>query len=53
MATGLVPARRHDLRRAARGAYNGLDRTASYKVKIVYTGDMFQVKVRLVGQRFD
>ncbi len=29
--------------------YEGLDRTASYKVKIVYTGDMFQVKVRLVA----
>ena len=27
--------------------YTGLDQTASYKVKIVYTGDMFQVKIRL------
>ena len=27
--------------------YNGLDPAASYRVKIVYTGDMFQVKVRL------
>jgi hypothetical protein len=29
--------------------YTGLDRTASYKVKVVYTGDMFQVKVRLAA----
>jgi hypothetical protein len=27
--------------------YTDLDRSASYKVKIVYTGDMFQVRVRL------
>ncbi len=29
--------------------YTGLDRTASYKVKVVYTGDMFQLKVRLAA----
>jgi hypothetical protein len=29
--------------------YTGLDRAASYKVKIVYTGDMFQVRVRLAA----
>ena len=33
--------------------YAGLDREASYKVRIVYTGDMFQVRVRLVGRRID
>jgi len=29
--------------------YNGLDRDAPYKVRVVYTGDMFQVKVRLTA----
>jgi hypothetical protein len=29
--------------------YTGLDRTASYKVKVIYTGDMFQVKIRLAA----
>ena len=29
--------------------YDGLDREASYRLRIVYTGDMFQVKVRLVA----
>jgi hypothetical protein len=28
--------------------YAGLDPTAAYKLRIIYTGDMFQVKVRLV-----
>ncbi len=27
--------------------YDGLDREASYRVRVVYTGDMFQVRVRL------
>ncbi len=27
--------------------YDGLDREAAYKVRVVYTGDMFQVRVRL------
>ena len=27
----------------------GLDKAAAYKLRIVYTGDMFQVKVRLVA----
>ncbi len=48
MAPLLVPARRYALRRAACGCTT-TDSTASasYKVKVVYTGDMFQVKVRL------
>ena len=29
--------------------YAGLDPAASYKVRVVYTGDMFQAKVRLVA----
>jgi hypothetical protein len=29
--------------------YTGLDRTASYKVRVVATGDMFQVKIRLTA----
>jgi hypothetical protein len=29
--------------------YNGLDRDAAYKVRVVYAGDMFQVKVRLTA----
>jgi hypothetical protein len=29
--------------------YDRLDPEASYKVRVVYTGDMFQVKVRLVA----
>jgi hypothetical protein len=29
--------------------YTGLDKAAAYKLRIVYTGDMFQVKVRLVA----
>ena len=29
--------------------YSGLDPTALYKLRIVYTGDMFQAKVRLVA----
>jgi hypothetical protein len=29
--------------------YAGLDRDASYKVRIVYTGDMFQVRMQLVA----
>ena len=33
--------------------YAGLDREASYKVRIVYTGDMFQVQMRPDGRRID
>jgi hypothetical protein len=29
--------------------YDGLDRDAAYKVRIVYTGDMFQVRMQLVA----
>ena len=29
--------------------YAGLDRSASYKIRVVYAGDMFQVKVRLTA----
>ena len=29
--------------------YTGLDTAASYKLRVVYTGDMFQAKVRLVA----
>jgi hypothetical protein len=29
--------------------YNSLDPAASYKVRVVYTGDMFQVRVRLAA----
>jgi hypothetical protein len=29
--------------------YDGLDREAAYKVRVVYTGDMFNVRVRLVA----
>jgi len=29
--------------------YSGLDRTASYKLRVVYTGDMFQARLRLVA----
>jgi hypothetical protein len=29
--------------------YTGLDRAASYKIRAVYTGDMFQVRLRLVA----
>jgi hypothetical protein len=29
--------------------YTGLDPTAAYKVRVVYTGDMFQVRIRLVA----
>ncbi len=35
--------------RPLRLRYAGLDRDASYKVRVVYTGDMFQVRVRLVA----
>ena len=33
--------------------YDGLDRDASYRLRVVYTGDMFQVKMRPEGQRLD
>ena len=29
--------------------YTGLDPTAAYKLRVIYTGDMFQAKVRLVA----
>ncbi|MFI5459735.1 MAG: hypothetical protein ACHRXM_30285 [Isosphaerales bacterium] len=29
--------------------YSGLERTAAYKIRVVYTGDMFQAKLRLVA----
>jgi len=29
--------------------YSGLDRTASYKLRVIYTGDMFQARLRLVA----
>ena len=29
--------------------YTGLDREAAYKVRVVYTGDMFQVRMRLMA----
>jgi len=29
--------------------YDGLDRDAAYKLRVVYTGDMFQVRVRLTA----
>jgi len=29
--------------------YSGLDRTAAYKLRVVYTGDMFQARLRLVA----
>ena len=32
-----------------RARYTGLDKAASYRVKVIYTGDMFQVKVRLTA----
>jgi hypothetical protein len=34
--------------------YTGLDKATAYKLRIVYAGDMFQVKVRLVaGDSFE
>jgi hypothetical protein len=35
--------------RPVRMRYTGLDREATYKVRIVYTGDMFQAKIRLTA----
>ncbi len=32
-----------------RMSYTGLDRSAAYKLRVVYTGDMFQVRVRLTA----
>ena len=29
--------------------YTGLDRAASYRVRVVYTGDMFPVRIRLAA----
>jgi hypothetical protein len=29
--------------------YEGLDRDANYKLRVVYTGDMFQARVRLLA----
>jgi hypothetical protein len=31
--------------------YDGLDRGAAYRARVVYTGDMFQVRMRLVADR--
>ena len=40
---------RHVFSRPLKMHYTGLDRTAAYKIRVLYTGDMFQAKLRLTA----
>ena len=49
LATIVVPACRRARRRDASNALRGSRPLAAYKLRVVYAGDMFQAKVRLVA----